>query len=336
MQQLNSGISSLCFSSTMSNGGVQNADVSMSSCAPYFAPRQGESPYHPISPMSPSFRQQDAPSLAWHSLSSDSSSSQGMAPRNNIPSSPVIYSKTSFVPMMNTPVSSGLRSSQFLEGNNQLDPSGSFLPPPPNLERSDSSQHVGRLDHIGEFSSLNHIQPTSPFLSSPKRVVLRNDAASNIIEAAFSSPGNYLRQSSYGPKSSPTAAPSSQILYQNKPSSWNGGNDFSIQRSYREGVASSPSTYDRFNSKPPRHCGTKDTQALLSPRVNLRHAASDGNFNVPFTMPLAAHASPIPDTNQECYQHGHSAGFGASSFDSSVQSGGQLNDRNSFASMDTL
>ena len=337
MQQLNSGISSLCFSSTMSNGGVQNADLSLQSSIPYFAPRQGESPYHPISPMSPAFRQQDAPPpLAWHSLSSDSSSSQGgMAPRNNIPASPVIRSKNAFAPMINTPVSSGGRSSQFSEGNNnQLDPFVSFLPPPPNLERSDSSQYVGRLDQVGVFPSVNHIQPTSPFLSSPKRSILMSDASSNNInnnmEAAFSSPGNYPRQPSFGPKSSPT--PSSQILYEDKPSTWNGGNDFPIQSSYREGVISSPSTYDRFNSRPPRHCGTKDTQALLSPRVNLRHAASDGNFNVPITMPLANHMSPTPNTTYGRYQQVNSVGFSSSSFDSSVQGGGQMNDRQSSGS----
>lgn len=332
MQQLNSGMSSLCFSSTMSNGGGQNADVSMSSGIPYFAHRQGESPYHP---MSPAFRQQDAPPLAWHSLSSDSSSSQG-APRNNNLASPVIYSKNSFAPMMNTPVSSDGRSSLFSEGTNQLDPFVSFLPPPPNLERSDSSQHVGRLDQIGVHPSVNHIQPTSPFLSSPKRTVLMSNVASNDMETSFSSPGNYLRQPCYVPKSSPTP-PSSQILYEDKPSTWNGSNDFPVKGSYREGMASSPSTYERFNSRPPRHCGTKDTQALLSPRVNLRHAASDGNFNAPFMMPLVSHTSPITDTGNGRYHYvGGSAGFSSSSFDSALQGGGQLNDRHSFGSMDTL
>ena len=72
--------------------------------------------------------------------------------------------------------------------------------------------------------------------------------------------------------------------------------------------------------------------------MNLRHAASDGNFNVPVTMPLANHMSPIPNTTYGRYQQVNSVGFSSSSFDSSVQGGGQMNDRQSFGSgsMDAL
>lgn len=322
----------MCFSSTMSSGAIQKSDISMSSSLPYFSTQQVESPYHPISPMSPSFHQQDAPPLAWHSILADDS--KGMAPRIYVPSSPVIHSKNSFAPTMNTPVSSDGRTLQYSEGNTQLDPFISFLPPPPNLESSDSSHQIGRQEKARLFPSESHIQPTSPYLSSPTRTGLMNAATSN-RDISLSSSGTYIRQPSFTPLSSPPP-PSRQILYEDKPFTWSGENDYSMQNSYRECVASSPSTQDRYNSRPPRHFGTKDTQALLSPRVEMRHAASDGNFNIPASMPLASHTSPIANNSHGRYRHNiGQAGFGPSSFDSSVL-GGQLNDRHLFGSMDTL
>ena len=89
----------------------------------------------------------------------------------------------------------------------------------------------------------------------------------------------HYRMPSYNP---PPGASLGQILYEDKPSSYSSGSAFPAPR-YREDTASSqsssPSNYDRFNSRPPRHGG------------EMRHAASDGNFNFlpsPPSMPLGS------------------------------------------------
>jgi len=262
--------------------------------------------------------------------------SQGMAPRNNFAASPLIHSKSTFSPLPNGPVSLDVRSSQFSSGNNQHDPLASFLPPPPNFDASaDASQQIGRLDNTGLFLHENDIQPRSPFVSTPRnnRSNTFQDSGAN-RERSLSSPGIYLRQPSFGALS-PPPAPSSHILYEDKPTSWNEGIAFPSPTIYREGGSSSPSNYDRFNSRPPRHCGNKDNQVLLSPRNEMRHAASDGNFNFQSAMPpIASHMSPIAN-NGRSHPNIASAVIGSPSFDSSINPG-HVNNRNSFGSMDAL
>jgi len=345
MQQLNSGFSSLSFPSNMTEEVIQKPNIAMSpmstigeSYRNVVPQAQEESSYYPSSPMSPVFRQQNKTQLARHqSLGGEI---QGIAPRNNFVASPVIHSKHTFSPIF-APISLDARSSQFSGGDNHH-PLPSFLPPPPNLDTSDASQQIGRLDNTGLFLSESDKQPKSPFVTTPRTISrgngnLLNDPGLN-RDRAFSSPGpgTYLRQPSFGAKSppAPQATSSNQILYEDKPSSWNDGPGFPASCVYNmEGHSSSPSNYDRFNSRPPRHCGTKDTQALLSPRIEMRHAASDGNFNFPPSpMLIASHMSPNP--NQGRFQpHNDATVVDSSSFDSSFN-GGQLHDRHSFGSMD--
>ena len=309
---------------------------------------QSESPYYPQSPMSPVFRQQDRPQmLARHQSLGDDSIPGGMTPRNNnfVASSPVINSKHFSPVPLSAPISLDGRSSQFSSGNNtQQDPLASFLPPPPNLDASfDASQQIGRLDNnnTGLFLSENeNQQPKSPFVSTPRsQGNLLNDTGFS-RERSLSSPGpsTYLRQPSFGAKS-PLPASSNQILYEDKPSSWNEGPGFPPPSMYSEGPSSSPTNYDRFSSRPPRHSGSKDAQAILSPRIEMRHAASDGNFNIPAPLPLAGPGHMSPNHNQGSFQPQIGGPvIGSPSFDSSLQGGqgSQMNLRHSLGSMDEL
>jgi len=341
MNQMNSGFSSLSFNSSMSQGVIQKPDVpipmspmssTMDGSFRSFVPQE-EPPYYPSSPMSPIFHQQNRSQKSrTQSLGDDY---QGMAPRNNFASSPVIHSKRTFSPRLNAPISLDGRSSQFSSGNNQLDPLASFLPPPPNLDAyADASHQIGRLDNTGLFLSENDNQPKSPFLSTPRNRGNHFHDANLNRERALSSPGIYLRQPSFG---SPLPAPSGQILYEDKPSSWNEGSRFPAPNLYNEGAMPSPSNYDRFNSRPPRHCGTKDAQALHSPRIEMRHTTSDGNFNFPSAMPIASHMSPVANNHGRSQSNIASGVIGSPSFDSSFQAqAGHLNDRNSFRNVDAL
>eukprot|EP00584_Thalassiosira_punctigera_P012997 CAMPEP_0172555042 /NCGR_PEP_ID=MMETSP1067-20121228/57720_1 /TAXON_ID=265564 ORGANISM="Thalassiosira punctigera, Strain Tpunct2005C2" /NCGR_SAMPLE_ID=MMETSP1067 /ASSEMBLY_ACC=CAM_ASM_000444 /LENGTH=804 /DNA_ID=CAMNT_0013343543 /DNA_START=66 /DNA_END=2480 /DNA_ORIENTATION=+ len=336
MQQINSGFSSVSFTPTISKGVIQKPDVTMSPMSSTmkgsltsFVPQ--EPPYYPSSPMTPVFRQQSMPHMARaQSLGEDIQ--VGVAPRNNFAASPVIYSKRTFSPGLNN------APSQYLSGNNQHhDSIASFLPPPPNLDASDASHPIGRLDDPGLFLSDHDTQPKSPFVGTPRNN--RGNAFQDVVvtrERALSSPGGCLRQPSFGAMPPSPAAPPGQILYEDKPSSWNEGSGFPAPISYRESVMPSPSNFDRFNSRPPRHCGVaKDAaQALLSPRVEMRHAASDGNFNFPSAIPIPR-MSPIANNHGRSQSNIASAVIGSPSFDSSVQ-GGNVNDRNSFGSMDGL
>jgi len=321
MHQLNSGFSSLSFPSTMPSGVIQKPAIAPISSNLDGSFRQEEYPHYPSSPISPAFRQTKQPQLArHHSLGGEI---QGMAPITSFSASPATHT----APVLNTPVSLDGRSSQFLAGNNQQDHLASFLPPPPNLDVSDSSQQIGRSDNTGIFLLGRDNQPQSSFVSPSKgHGNVSNDAGFN-RERSLSSPGTYIGQLSSGAKP-PLPASSSHILYEDKPSSWNEGSGFPAPALapaiYREGIASSPSNYDRFNSRPPRHSGTKDNQSLLSSSAEMRHAASDGNFNFQQMMPVASNMSP-----------NHNQAVGSPSYDSHLP-GNQMSDIHSFGNMDTL
>ena len=350
MQQLNSGFTSLSFSSTLSQGAIQKPDnvplspmtyTTMDNSLRSFAPQE-DAPYYPQSPMSPMFRQQNTtPQMA--RTQSLGEAPQWMAPRNTIPAaSPGVHDRRTFTPSLNTPVPLDGRSSQFSSGGMyQNDPLSSFLPPPPNLD-TESSNQIGRLDQAGQYLSENGNQPpASPFVSTPRSLGnIFNEVGPN-RERSLSTPGTYLRQSSFGANGkSPLAPPSNQILYEDKPTSWNEGPGFPHPRMYREDNVSSPSSYDRFNhSRPPRHVSSMETQALLSPRIEMRHAASDGNFNFPSNMPIDAAnpMSPIANNNHgHCQPNMASGVIGSPSFDSTFQGGQINNDRHSFGSMEAL
>ena len=324
MQQLNSGFSSLSFSSTMSNGVIQKPDLPLSPSKSYgrhFAAHEEESPYYPSSPLSPVFGQSYKQQLSRHQSSGDDS--LGPTTRNNYSESSFIHSKHTFSPSLDT------RSSQFSSVKNQQDPLPSFPPHPIQL---DASKEIGRYDHTGHFLSENDNHPQSPF--SPTNHGSKISDAGLTRERSFSSPGTYFRQPSYRAKS-PQSTSAGQILHEDKPLSWNGGSGFPATCNRGEANSSSPSHYDRFNSRPPRHGSTtKDAQALLSPRIDMRHGLSDGNLNMHYGMTPPSHMSPIANYNPGRFQSPGSV-IGSSSLDSSFQ-GCRLNDRHSLGSMDTL
>ena len=354
-QQLNSGFSSLSFgsSSNVPNQSSGNVNVLMSPQIPMtstvggpyrnFVP-QDESQNYPSSPMSPVFRQQSKPEMSRHTSSSDNSQGQGRM--NNFDSSP---SKYSYSPILNTPISLDGRP---LNNQQHYDPLDSFLPPPPNLDTSSHQQQMGRsVNSTGFFLSENNsIHSRSPFAPNAPIGQQGNFDNNSNRERAFSSPSlETYRQPSFGANnnsnmSSPQGAPSSQILHEDRPSSWNDGSGFPAQNIFMsEGPASSPSNYDRFNSRPPRHnninMGTKETQALLSPRIQeMRHAASDGNFTMPSMMPLTGPIGPMGNNNQGRFQpyNNNSGVIGSVNFDSSQGGGSQFNDRHSFGNMNDL
>lgn len=320
VQHINSGLSSLSFNTTTSQGVIKKPDapIRISSVVP-----QEQSPYYPSSPMprSPNIHQQSR---------SVGEFPQAMAPTSNFTASPFIYEERTFSPSLNTPVSSDGRSSHS-SGKNQHDPLGSFFPPPPpNLETSaDVSQRIGFSDNTGLF--LDN-QPQSPFVSTPRH---RSNLDDLNRERPLQSPGNYLRQSSLGAVS-PPPAPLGQILYENKPSSWNEGSRVSAPSLYKEAALPSPSNFDRFNSRPPRHGGTNDTQALVSPRIEIRHTASDGNFhNFPSAVPIFNPMSPVAVAHNQGQSQSNiaTAAIGSPNFDSSIQA---HHDGSSFRSMNTL
>ena len=307
MHQLNTGVSSLSFSSTMSNGVIQKPDLPLSPSMSYgrhFVAHEEESPYYPSSPLSPVFGS-NKQQLPWHQSSGDDT--LGPTPRNNYAESSFIHSKHKFSPSFDT------RSSQFSAVNNQQDPLTSFPPHPIQL---DASEETGRFDNTGHFLSENDNRPQSPF--SPRNHGCKMSDAGLIRERSFSSPGTYFRQPSYGAKS-PQSASAGQILHGDNPLSWNGGSGFPAPSNRGEANSSSPSHYDRFNSRPPRHGSTtKDTQALLSPRIDLRHGLSDGNLNMQYGMTAPSHMSPIANYNPARFQSQGSV-IGSSSFESSIQ-----------------
>jgi len=281
----------------------------------HFVAHEEESPYYPTSPLSPVFSQSNMQQLTWHQSSGDDS----LGP------TPFIHSKS---PSAHTHSSLDSMPSQFPAVKIQQDPYRSFLPPPIQL---DTSEEIGCCDNSGRFLSENDNQPQSPF--PPRNHGSMMNDAGLARERSFSSPGINFRPHSYGAKS-PLSAPPGHILYEDKPLSWNGGSGFPAPSAHMEASASSPSHYDRFNSRPPRHGSTtKDTQALLSPRVDMRHGFSDGNFNMQYGM-SAASMSPIAKNNHGRFQSPGSV-IGSSSFDSSVQ-GILVNDRQSLGNMETL
>jgi len=323
MQQLNTGFSSLSFSSTMSNGVIQKPDLPLSPSMPYgrhFVAHEEESPYYPSSPLSPVFVQSNN-QLPWHQSSGDET--LGPTPRYNYSESSFIHSKHTFSPSLDT------RSSQFSAVNNQQDPLTSFPPHPIQL---DASEEIGRFDNTSHFLSENDTHPQCPF--SPRNHGSKMSDAGLTRERSFSSPGTYFQQPSYG-ATSPQSASAGQILHEDKPLSWNGGSGFPAPSNRGEMNSSSSSHYDRFNSRPPRHGSTtKDAQALLSPRIDLRHGLSDGNLNMQYGMTAPSHMSPIAYYNPGRFQSPGSV-IGSSSFESSIQ-GCRLKDRHSMGSMDTL
>ncbi len=349
MQQLNSDFSTLSFSSSMPQGVIEKQDLPISSPIPIqpnmnmngsfgnFIPQEEASPYYPSSPMSPVFRQQNNQlQMARQTSLGD----QGLGPRNSYQAaSPIVHNKRTISPVLNTPISLDGRSSQFSatnSNNQEHHPLASFLPPPPNLDTPDASQQIGRLDNnTGLFLSENdNSQHRSPFVStqiSQGNIIGLNEAS---LTRERSLSESFLRQPSFGAKSPPPAPASSQILYEDKPSSWNQGPGGFLP------AVSSPSNLDRFNNRPPRYAGpSKDAQALLSPRIEMRHAASDGNFNFPSPMPpLASHMSPVASNSQGRFQpHTGSGPIGSPSpsYDAMAQ-GGPMSGRHSFGSGDML
>jgi hypothetical protein len=313
----------------MSSGIIQKPDLPISPSMPnggnFVAPHEELSPHCPI-PLSPGFSKSNKQQLAWYQ--SYDSANLGTTPRNNFAESSVNHSINSFSSNANTHLSLGGRSSQFQTAKNQQDSLTSFLPPPIQL---DASEEIGRFDSSVHFLSENGNQPQSPFPPRNHGSII-NDAGMT-RERSFSSPGNYFQQQSYGAKS-PLSSSAGQILYENEPLSWNGGSGLPAPGNHIVINSSSPSQYDRFTSRPPRHGSvTRDTQAILSPRVDMRQGLSDGNFNVSYGMP-ATSLSPIANINPGRFQSPASV-TGSSSFDSSLQ-GGRLKDRHSSGSMDTL
>lgn len=303
IQQINSELSSLSFNPTITQGVIKKPDV-------------------PISPMASTMNysfervvpQEQPPYYAPSSMPIPDSHPQNkyqMAPAENFTPSPFINEKYTFSPNLNTSVSSVGRSS----------PLGSFLPPPPKLDTfADASQCTGRFDNTdnGLFLFENDDQPTSPLASTRRNCSNRVHNEDMNRARSLSLPANHLRQCSFGTMSTPPA-PSGQILYEDKPSSWMEGS----------GLMSSPSNFDRFNSRPPRHCGSSDTQTLISPRVEMRNTASDGNFhNFPSVVPMFNPMSPVAVANN----HRHSQ----SSISLPLPGVDHPNDRNSFESIDPL
>ena len=310
---------------------------------------QDVSQNYPSSPMSPVFRQQSTPEMSRHASSSDNSQGQGRT--NNFDSSPSKYSHS---PVLNTPISLDGRP---LNNQQHYDPLDSFLPPPPNLDTSSHQQQIGRVDNSNGFflSENNSIHSRSPFAPSDTIGQQGNFDNNSNRERALSSSGleTYRQPSLLGANnhnnnmSSPQGAPSSQILHEDRPSSWNDGSGFPAPNMFRsEGPSSSPSNYDRFNSRPPRHnninMGTKETQAILSPRIQeIRHAASDGNFTMPSMMPLTGPVGPMGNNNQGRFQpsqpsYNNNMGSGVIGSGNSQGGGSQFNDRHSFGNMNDL
>jgi hypothetical protein len=328
IQQLNVGFSSLTFPSTMSSGIIHKPDLTMPhsiSNGGNFVAHKELSPHCPTQ-LSPVFGQYNKQQLPWHQSSGNDS--LGSTPRNSFAESSFSHSSHSFSSNSNTHLSLDKRSSHFPTAKSQQDELTSLLPPPIQLDASDE---IGRFDNSFHFLSENGNQPQSPF--SPRNHGSIINEAGMTRERSFSSPGTYFQQQSYGTKS-PLPSSAGQILYEDEPLSWNGGSGLPAPSNHIETNTSSPCHYDRFSSRPPRHGSiTKDTQALLSPRIDMRHGLSDGNFNLPSGMPVAS-MSPIANNNHGRFQSPASVA-GSSSFDSSIQ-GGRLKDLHPSESMDTL
>jgi hypothetical protein len=307
------------------SGIIQKPDLQMPPSSPhggnFVASHEEISPHRPM-PLSPNFGQSNKQQLAWHQ--SYGSDNLGTTPRNNFSESSFNHSINSFSFHSNTHLPLDGRSSQFPKVTNQQDQLTSFLPPPIQLD--------GTFDSSGRhFLPENGNQSQSPF--PPRNHGSISNDAGMTRQRSFSSPGNYFQHKSYGAKS-PLSSSADQILYEDEPLSWDGGSGLPAPCNHIETVTSSSSQYDGLNSRPPRHGSiTKDTQAILSPRIDMRHGLSDGNFNnISYGMP--ASLSPIANINPGRFQSPASV-IGSSSFDSSVQ-GGRLKDRHSSGSMDTL
>ena len=352
MQEIDSGFSSLSFSSTMSRGVPQKSNLSPLSPVSSTLDSTFQNAFCPSSPMSPVIRHGNKSQF---SQQSSYDYGQGSAQRNSV-ASPIINSGRNFSPVIgtHTPRSVDGRSFQFSSGNNQLDPLSTFLPPPPNLDGTDIAKgSIDRSDNPGFFltGDGNALQPSmgsqglglgsdqeprSPFVSTPTKHANTFNGGNSNRDRSFSSPGpNY--QLPLGMKS-PSQSSSNQILYEDRPSSWNEGSGFPAPSIYRADAALSPGSYnDRYNSsRPPRHGGTKgpsDMQGLNSPTKYGRQSISDGNFNFPSPMSNAppGHMNPIGNNNNHMRSQSHGAGIGSPSFDSSAQ-GGHFSNRNSFGS----
>ena len=312
MQHTNSGFSSLSFSSMMSNGRMP--DSAPSSYNRQLISNDDESPY-----FTSSTSQQ---SSVYNNQSSNQQipyDSQGSTLRNSFAESlqSPEQSKNSFSPnVQNT-------YSQFqAPATHQQDPFTSFLSRPIQLDASDE---INRYNNSGNYLTNNDSQQQHSLFSSRDHGGMMTDAAIT-RERSYSSPGTYLRQPSYGAKSPPSSS-TDHILYEDKPSSWDENSGFPGHTTHMENSAS----YDRFNSRPPRHGSTQDSQSIVhSPHIVMRHDVPDGNFNstgnlnMPHGMPSTGNMNSIENNSQGIFGS-------AVSFDSSVQG-----NRRSMGNMDTL
>ena len=313
-QNMNSGFSSLSFSSTI---GIM-PDSAHSSYNRQLISNDDELPYF----TSLSSQQ----SSVYNNQSSNQQilyDSQGSTLRNSFTKSlpSPEQSKSSFSPnVQNT-------YSQFqAPATQQQDPFTSFLSRPIQLDASDEiNQYNNSSNYLSNNDSQQQQQQQSPF-SSRNHGGMMSDAAIT-RERSYSSPGTYLRQPSYGAKSPPSSS-TDHILYEDKPSSWDEGPGFPGHTTHMD---TNSASYDRFNSRPPRHGSTQDSHTIgRSPHNVMRHDVPDGNFNstgnlnMPSGMPTTGNMNSIENNSQGIFGS-------AVSFDSSIQG-----NRQSMGNMDTL
>jgi len=362
MQEIDTGFSSITFSSTMTKGVSQNPDFPpLSPVSSNFDSNSFRTSFSPTSPVSPVIRREyNRPQFARHSSFGDDSHGLGTG---KVHASPVVNSgHATFSPVIgsHTPISLDARSSQFSAGSNQLDPhSAAFLPPPPNLDGNDVSKGIARSDNSGSFLSNNEYglnpllgpgynldqDPPSHYSSIPKKHSSTfNTESVTSRDRSFSSPGPSFRQIPYGAKS-PAASSSNQTLYEDRPyedslsSSWNEGSGFPAPIIYRTDSTLSPrGTYDRFSLRPPRHGGVKnhsDMQGLLSPTNFGRPNSSDGGYNFSIMSGGAGEHNMSPVCRNSNHIRSQSHGVfvsSATSFDASTKGGQANNNCHAFGS----
>ena len=353
MQQVNTGFSSLSFgTSSMPNvGGNNNNNMSISSqhnqMPPQgmmdgsyrnFVPRDRSQSYT-ASPMSPAFSQTSSQPQLNVSTNLGSNNQGGMT--STFASSSGGH--MSVDPVLNTPISLDGRPLQ------QMNTNSSFMPSQPSLN-TDGANQIGQLGHTGMFllndNDNNRHPPNTIGSNTPRSLqgsMLTDDGMGR--ERSFSSPGNVTyNQQSVGNNNnlSSPQGPTRQILYENRPISWNNqGSGVPAPSVYRpEGTALvSPSNY----SRPPRHGGAKENDAIPSHGGAIRHASSDGNFNMSSGMiPMAGNMNPMVANNIGYFPQGSGALAGSPNaihkMANNIIHGAPLNpnDRPRFGSMDAL
>jgi len=283
---------------------------------------QDSSQYHPASP---GHRQHSQPQLNRHNFGVGQVGQRPTQHNNNNNYTPA--SPAGMNTFLNTPISLDGRPTTQVN-----DPLASF----PSIDKPDGLQDFGSLDNISQFLAENASRQSNPSLFAPgtpsgsRQGNPLNDAGSldnGRRDRALSSPGppSYLSQPSFGSTNTPQTR-QSQILYEDKSSSYdNRGSNFPGSNVYRsDGIEASPSI-----NRPPLHRGGTN-EALLTPRVEMRHAASDGNINNPSMVPL----------NMSPMSNNHPGRFPPNNMGSGViggsQGSGQFNDRHSFGNIGAL